>query len=106
MKTLSERIAAHISATSSATQGAKNRAAFITQRSEIQKAIDDGYSMLAIWQALHEEQVITFSYQAFRRYVNSLITGQANNFPAHQASIDLRNTSFKKHPITGGYGEQ
>lgn len=36
-------------------------------------AFDDGWSVKSIWETLHEEGKITFSYQSFRNYVNSII---------------------------------
>lgn len=45
-------------------------------RADIQQALSDGWSVLAIYQTLHDEGHVTFSYQAFRRYVNRLLLGK------------------------------
>jgi hypothetical protein len=54
-------------------RNAKNRAAFLAVRDDVKHAIDDGWPVNTIWQTLHEEKKIAFSYQAFRIYVNRLI---------------------------------
>lgn len=73
MKTLSDRIAARIQRLPRASIAARNRSAFLALREEIQQAYSDGWSLLAIWKLLHEEQRIPFTYQAFRRYARQLI---------------------------------
>jgi len=77
MKTLSDRIAARIQRLPRASIAARNRSAFLTLREEIQQAYSDGWSLLAIWKLLHEEQRIPFTYQAFRRYARQLIDAPA-----------------------------
>ena len=72
-KSLSERIAARIQQQSSASTAARNRSVFISLREDIQQAVTDGWSLLAIWQVLFDEQRVTFTYQAFRRYARQLI---------------------------------
>jgi hypothetical protein len=42
-------------------------------RDDVKQALDDGWPRKAIWETLHEEGKIAFSYQAFRTYVNRLI---------------------------------
>lgn len=73
MQTLSERIATRIQNLPKATTASRNRSTFIALRPEIQQAYSDGWSLLAIWKLLHEEQRIPFTYQAFRRYAHQLI---------------------------------
>ncbi|WP_250532719.1 TraK family protein [Caballeronia sp. AZ10_KS36] len=70
---LSQRIAAQALAEPGNSPGPANRATFLGIRSEVAEAIEAGWSLLAIHRALREEGVITFGYQAFRRYVNALI---------------------------------
>lgn len=72
-KSLSERIAARIQQQSSASTAARNRSVFISLREDIQQAVTDGWSLLAIWQVLFDEQRVTFTYQAFRRYARQLV---------------------------------
>jgi hypothetical protein len=55
------------------SRNAKNRAAFLAVRDDVKQALDDGWPRKAIWETLHEEGKIAFSYQAFRTYVNRLI---------------------------------
>ena len=87
-KSLSERIAARIQQQSSASTAAKNRSVFISLREDIQQAVTDGWSLLAIWQVLFDEKRVTFTYQAFRRYARQLIdspTVEPNCQPRHAA---------------------
>jgi hypothetical protein len=76
--TLTERIAARVLAQSTAPQSQLNRAVFLGMRNEVQRALDDGWSVLAVYRVLHEDGRVGFSYQAFRRYVNTLIVHKAN----------------------------
>ena len=71
-KTLSERIAER-AANITPGRNARNRAAFILIRADVLKAVDDGYSLFAIWETLHEEGRIQYTYQTFRRYARILL---------------------------------
>ncbi|MDH0144414.1 TraK family protein [Aquipseudomonas alcaligenes] len=73
LPSLSQRIAARVQLKPGASIAARNRSAFLAFREEIQQAYSDGWSLLAIWKLLHEEQRIPFTYQAFRRYARQLI---------------------------------
>lgn len=88
-KSLSERIAARIQQQTDASTAARNRSVFISLREDIQQAVTDGWSLLAIWQVLFDEQRVTFTYQAFRRYARQLIdsptTVERNCQPRHEA---------------------
>jgi hypothetical protein len=75
---LSQRIAARAIAQSSRSAGRGNRATFLAFPDEVQRAIQDGWSVLAIYTALHDEGAISFGYQAFRRYVKALILERQN----------------------------
>lgn len=72
MKSLSLRIAERVAASTDGSIGDKNRATFIMLRTEIQSAIDDGCSILKIWEVLRDDNSINFGYQAFRRYAHQL----------------------------------
>jgi hypothetical protein len=72
MKSLSERIADN-ALKSSAGRNDRNRAAFILVRGDVSNAVDNGYSLLSIWETLHEEGRITYTYQTFRRYALVLL---------------------------------
>jgi hypothetical protein len=73
MKRLSERIA-DSALKNSDGRNDRNRAAFILVRSDVSKAVDDGYSLLSIWETLHEEGRIQYTYQTFRRYARVLLS--------------------------------
>jgi len=81
-RTLSERIAEWELQRKKKT-GSGNRAVFLTLRSEIKVALEDGWAVVQIYRTLHEEGKIDFSYQAFRLYVNKLILnpGQTRKKP-------------------------
>jgi hypothetical protein len=72
-KSLSERIADRVLKQKSSA-GDQNRAVFLALRDEIQKAINDGWTVMVIWKTLRTEGKVDFSYQAFRTYVKSLTT--------------------------------
>lgn len=76
MKTLSERISAR-SGEKAVPSPQNNRALVLALRAEIQGALDDGWSVLAIYETLNEEGAVLFSYQSFRLYVNRLLLGKA-----------------------------
>ncbi len=71
-KSLSARIAERI-ARKKPAGNVRNRATFLALRGEVKQAIDDGWPVKTIWETLHDEEKVTFSYQAFRGYVNRLI---------------------------------
>lgn len=100
MQTLSDRIASRIQRLPKASTAARNRSAFLSLREEIQQAYTDGWSLLAIWQALHDEQRVPFTYQAFRRYARQLIVSPPPSGPkqASQAKPFAFNpTPSKEH---------
>jgi hypothetical protein len=72
-KSLTERIAARVMAQQSPPRSQLNRAVFLGLRDDVRQALDDGWSVLAVYRVLLDDGRIEFSYQAFRRYVNSLI---------------------------------
>lgn len=75
MKTLSERISAR-TGEKPAPSPKSNRALVLALRTDIQGALDDGWSVLAIYETLNDEGVVLFSYQSFRLYVNRLLLGK------------------------------
>ena len=52
---------------------------FLALRGEVKQAIDDGWPVKTIWETLHDEGRVAFSYQAFRGYVNRLILSPSAN---------------------------
>jgi hypothetical protein len=77
-KSLSARIAERI-ARKKPAGNVRNRAAFLALRGEVKQAIDDGWPVKTIWETLHGEGKVAFSYQAFRGYVNRLILSPSAN---------------------------
>ena len=69
-KKLSERIAERAKSKQQ-SRNAKNRAQFLNVRDEIQEALDEKWTIKDIWETLHIEGAITFSYEAFRKHVNA-----------------------------------
>lgn len=72
MKSLSERIA-DSALKNSVGRNDRNRAAFILIRGEVSNAVENGYSLLSIWETLHDEGRISYTYQTFRRYARLLL---------------------------------
>jgi len=92
-KSLSLRIAER-AAQKKTSVFAQNRSAFLTLREDIRLAINDGWPVKTIWETLHEEGKISFSYQSFRNYVNSLILQSMTNEASedhNQPSSDENN---------------
>lgn len=71
-KSLSMRIAERMSK-KAANAGGQNRAAFLALKPDIEEALGDRWPIKSIWETLHAEGKIRFSYQSFRKYVNALI---------------------------------
>mgnify|MGYP003407805229 CR=1 FL=1 len=98
-KNLSQRIADRMRS-KKATVSAQNRAAFLALKGEIIQAIDDRWPVKQIWETLHEEGKVTFSYQAFRNYVNSLILAPKQSAtpkaPAEEPRLERQANKEKK----------
>lgn len=96
MKSLSERIGERARKGSPSAPHA-NRAIVLALRSDIQTALDDGWSVLAIYQTLHDEGKVNFSYQAFRRHVNRIFLGNTDPRDGRGSSTRAtqRNTQGK-----------
>ena len=92
-KSLSERITAR-TVKKKPSRSAQNRAAFLALRVDIKQALDDGWPVKSIWETLHEEGKIDFSYQAFRGYANRLILSP----PATELPAPLPATSVAPEP--------
>lgn len=76
-KDLSARIAERVKKQRISSRD-QNRAVFLALRQEIAQAMQDGWSVMTIWRTLKHEGTITFSYQAFRLYVNKLLRPSAS----------------------------
>lgn len=90
-KSLSERIAAR-TVKKKPSGSAQNRAAFLALRVDIKQALDDGWAVKNIWETLHEEGKVDFSYQAFRGYTNRLILSPPATEPPSPAAGKLPDT--------------
>jgi len=71
-KNLSARIAER-AARKKPPRNGQNRVTFLAMRGDVKQAIDDGWPVKTIWETLHEEGKVSFSYQAFIGYANRLI---------------------------------
>ena len=71
-KNLSARIAER-AARKKPPRNGQNRVTFLAMRGDVKQAIDDGWPVKTIWETLHEEGKVSFSYPAFIGYVNRLI---------------------------------
>ena len=84
-KRLSIRIAERTGRKTPSRNG-MNRGAFLAVRDDVKQALDDGWPVKAIWETLHEEQKITFSYPAFCRYVKRLVVGRRSEIGRNVAA--------------------
>lgn len=71
-ESLSSRVARFVQ-TQPKRRSGRARAAVVALREEIQKALADGWSVMAIWRTLHAEGSVQVGYHAFRRYVAELL---------------------------------
>ena len=71
-KDLSYRISQRVRDNRS-SRNARNLAAFLAQRDEISRALQDGWTVYQIWETLHAEQKIAASYNTFCNQVKRLI---------------------------------
>lgn len=92
-KTLTQRIADRVAKEGKGATK-KNRAIFLALRGEVEDAIKDGWPVKTIWETLHDEGRVTFSYQAFRLYVNKLIDQGEKNRQVKQAGQVLADTAI------------
>lgn len=89
-KNLSERIAA-MAIRKKSSRSAQNRATFLALRIDVNQALADGWPVKNIWETLHEEKKVDFSYQAFRGYVNRLILSSTEKLTAYPVQGDQPN---------------
>lgn len=88
-KSLSERVAERVLRKPNASVAARNRSVFLSLRFEIQQAYTEGWLLLAIWKTLFDENRVSFTYQAFRRYARQLIDS-----PTSANAIDDRTKEW------------
>ena len=100
-KSLSERIAERAKK-KKPSRNAQNRAAFLAVRADVKQAIDDGWPVKNVWETLHEEGKVTFSYQAFRGYVNRLILASKPDVATAPATLGEGSTPDAGKPAAEG----
>jgi len=76
MKTLSEEIAEHRRGKNQ-NKSNGNRVIFLSLKTEIEAALDDGWSLLSIWEVLYSKGKIQFKYATFNRHAKEVL-GLAN----------------------------
>ncbi len=70
-----------------ARRSGKGRVVVLALREEIRKALDDGWSVKAVWQTLRAEGSVQVGYHAFRRHVATLISSEQDRHrPVHHAT--------------------
>jgi len=108
---LTERIAAR-KLKKKPSQAAINKALFLALKEEIKEAMGDGHNIYCIWETLHEEGKLKFSYETFRKYVKRIIRSHSDS-ANQQIEVVAKNTentntvtkesfeipSFKHNPI-------
>lgn len=100
MKNLSERIGERVRKKPSCASHA-NRATVLELRDDIHYALNEGWSILAIYQTLQTEGKVNFSYQAFRRHVNRIILGKKEPKRLCQNRSTNTNMKLPKDPSQG-----
>ena len=102
-KNLSERIAERVKQKEKVTKADRNRAAVIAVQGDIAKALEDGWGIKVVWETLHDEGKIQFSYQTFRLYVNQIILKKESGMEESnvQQQVKLPEQDEKKKKIPG-----
>ncbi len=106
IKSLSDRIAERIQSRIRSTSAPeKNLALIIALKKDILEALEDGWTIKTVWNQLHDEGKIDFSYQTFRKYVVRLnkvkteIRGNEAEKSTHPQ--EDRRAGRAKHQIAG-----
>ena len=77
-----ERIGKCLSERPRASHSGKHRAAFTALRPLIEATLAQGYTMMATWEALREENELSMSYETFRTHCQRAGMMQAVQTPA------------------------
>ena len=70
---MAKSLSVEIAEEETALRGVSNRAAFLVVRDEVKQAIEDGWSLRAIWRTLHKKGRMPCGYETFRTYVIRVI---------------------------------
>ncbi|MCU1533291.1 MAG: TraK protein of transfer system [Arthrobacter sp.] len=76
----------------------KNLVAFLALKSDVQAAMDAGYSLLTIWEHLHDKAKIPYRYETFVKHVRRHIKSRA---PAAGDLSSSRPPDPPSSPATG-----
>jgi len=96
-KRLSERVLERLK-TRSKRSRLHNKAVFSALLGDIQEAINEGCSLKAIWETLHEEGKINFKYDAFLRYARELVDELKKSDDRQKTDKNLMNNPKPKKP--------
>jgi len=72
----------------------KGRVVFLSLKSEIEAALNEGYSAREVWAFLHKKGHVEFQYTAFMNYVNKFIY-HAKKKPASSQKADVAKNVTK-----------
>lgn len=86
---MTKSLSVEIAEEETALRGVSNRAAFLVVRDEVKQAIEDGWSMRAIWRTLHKKGRMPCGYEAFRTYVIRLLGHRSKNGRSSVAGKDV-----------------
>jgi len=81
-------------------KGRSNRVIFFALQAEVKEALDAGWTVMQIYQALQTEGRIKFSYQSFRLYVNKLILNPGQTRRKAKDNPPLKQQDGKTEPAT------
>jgi|GEM_PF-1038929 len=88
MKTLSEEIAEHRKGKNQKKSN-RNKVIFLSLKEEIEAALDDGWSLLSIWEVLYKKGKIQFKYATFNRHAKEIF-GLANNSANKKKTLNTK----------------
>jgi len=86
MKTLSEEIAEHRKGKNQ-KKSKRNRVIFLSLKAEIEAALDDGWSLLSIWEVLYKKGKIQFKYATFNRHAKEVFRLTNNNTSKKRTAV-------------------
>lgn len=72
-----------------------NKAAFIIVQDDVKRALNNGWTVHAIWRTLCDEGKIAFSYQMFLIFVNRLIRERRSEFGAISAGTKATGSNSR-----------
>ena len=76
----------------------KNLVAFLAVKSDVQAAMDVGYSLLTIWEHLHDKGKLAYRYETFVKHVRRHIKSRV---PAASDLLSSHSPDPPRAPATG-----